>query len=771
MLLSLLLCCLLLAGAAAAAPTTELRIVRYAADGITVLDEKRVDYRWMEATLPVYGDGETHYYHQGPVFEGDPWNPAEDVNVLEKDMGAVKGTSLRDLCNLVGGVSEGETVTVRASDGYRKTFPYRYIYHPDPRQGEMVITWYRAEDGCVPDYRSGMRLVFFADTSTNPWGIHAFGVSDMRECFAEEDWYFFQPGLPTTTGLSVQYVSEILIHSNEEPTGSIEITSTPAGAAVFLDGEETGLFTPCSLAELEVGHHSLSLELEGYARPYDRWVQVRPDAPADIHFDLVRETGSVRVTSAPSGAAILLDGNETNNATPATLAGVATGEHTITLVLDGYENVTVTVEVEADVQEQIDVALPRPGDPAMDPGRVEGAGENISLDPPPTTVPTDPTPLPHTGGESGDAGRGGVLDAVIRCLRDLLARLFGWPEAAPEPVSRPDPLPQETAGTAPAPEETPKREPQPPTANRSGGIFIRSSPDGAAISIDNVAISRRTPQVVYGLRGGYHAVTLAMAADGETAAPSDTRFATRFVWVYPDAVAPVLITPSMIEGVRTLHRRTITITSTSYAGEELTADGEYPPYTLPAAVELERSGAFVTIRRNGTYLSYRVADWIEDGGTFAIEPGKDAPYSVHIESAPAGAAIFVDGFLTGEKTPCTVGGLSDGEHRFLISLPGYLPAEGTVRILPGQRPPDTGVIRCTLEAYPSGSLRVESTPPGGKIHLYGRFTGETTPHTFAGMQIGTYTVKVVGDGGSEGIRDVTVTAGDITRCTIPLGEV
>ena len=34
-------------------------------------------------------------------------NPAEDTNVKEKDMGAVKGTNLRDLIDLAGGMAPG----------------------------------------------------------------------------------------------------------------------------------------------------------------------------------------------------------------------------------------------------------------------------------------------------------------------------------------------------------------------------------------------------------------------------------------------------------------------------------------------------------------------------------------------------------------------------------------------------------------------------------------------------------------------------------------
>jgi hypothetical protein len=59
-----------------------------------------------------------------------------------------------------------------------------------------------------------MRLVFFADTSTNPWGIHAFGNQDWHEAADEQFWYFYRQGdepYPTTTGLTVKYVTRITI--------------------------------------------------------------------------------------------------------------------------------------------------------------------------------------------------------------------------------------------------------------------------------------------------------------------------------------------------------------------------------------------------------------------------------------------------------------------------------------------------------------------------------------------------------------------------------
>jgi hypothetical protein len=228
---------------AVTAATTEVHIVRYAVDNVTVINETTVTYQWMEANLPVMGDGTTHYYHQGPVFVDDAdtdreeqlrWNAAEDSNVQEKDMGAVKGTDLKDLCNLVGGMSPGDTVKIKAADGFTRIFAYENVYMSSARQGPMVITWYHDVDGYVPGYRTAMRLVFFADNSTNPWGIHAFGNNDWRQSAAREYWYYYRQGdekYPTTTGLSVQYVSDILVYSGSTTAADPARTAATAPGA------------------------------------------------------------------------------------------------------------------------------------------------------------------------------------------------------------------------------------------------------------------------------------------------------------------------------------------------------------------------------------------------------------------------------------------------------------------------------------------------------------------------------------------------------------
>ncbi len=229
----------------ACAATTQLHVIRYANDNTTVLNETTVTYQWLEEALPVLGDGSTHYYHQGPVFVNDPdpdieeqlrWNPAEDTN--EKDQGAVKGTNLKDLCDLVGGMSPGETVELKASDGFSKRFAYENVYSYPIRQGPMVITWFK--DGTYPDtgYSDGMKLVFFADDSVNPWGYHMMGNYDWHESAAPEYWYYYTSGseqYPTTTGLSVKYISDIKIYSQEAPP--VPVDTLFDGTVTLIEGE------------------------------------------------------------------------------------------------------------------------------------------------------------------------------------------------------------------------------------------------------------------------------------------------------------------------------------------------------------------------------------------------------------------------------------------------------------------------------------------------------------------------------------------------------
>ena len=231
----LILCTLLLSGIAAAA-TQSVTVQRIADDGKTILLERTVDYRWMEQNLPVIGDGTTHIYLQGPVFEGDRWDPKESVNVETKDNGAVRGTAVTELAKLVGGIPPESSVKIISADGWNKVFSSDYIISPESRMGPMFLAWEKDGKDVSRGYSDGMRLLWWPDTSINEWGYHVFGVADMKATLKEEEWYFYNDQYPTTTGISAQNVAKIQILTEEEIVTEKEIQTFPIIVSGTING-------------------------------------------------------------------------------------------------------------------------------------------------------------------------------------------------------------------------------------------------------------------------------------------------------------------------------------------------------------------------------------------------------------------------------------------------------------------------------------------------------------------------------------------------------
>lgn len=207
--------------------TSSVHVVKYDYDG-TVLAETTKTYEWLRDNLPHQGDGVTHYYHQGPIFEGNVWDPSETQNL--KDKGAVMGTAIKDLCDLVGGMSSENEIMLAAVDGYHEEFAYENIYEPRDEQGVIALCWYSGEDasfgerygtGYPGSYYTAMQIVFLAGT-TNADGQYVFGNSDMQICLPDEKYQHFYEGLPSTNGLSGKWINEVAIYTGEPPVTSGE---------------------------------------------------------------------------------------------------------------------------------------------------------------------------------------------------------------------------------------------------------------------------------------------------------------------------------------------------------------------------------------------------------------------------------------------------------------------------------------------------------------------------------------------------------------------
>jgi PKD repeat protein len=243
--------------------TTEVTVQRYAADGLTPINETSRTYQWMKANLQVYGDGSTHYFSQGPTFnESDYWDNTEWQNVASRDWGAVMGTDLKDLCDLVGGGSPGRDIRVSGSDLVGRDFSYASVYHPDPRQGPMIVAW--KKDGMYPDsgYDEGMRLIMLADAKVNTFGWntsgwHVFGNADMRDAWQPEYWYNYSGKWPSAGGTSVQTIRYIRVFTSDPvPPPSADFSADVRIGHLINGNFETGSFPPWtgnSMATIHTG--------------------------------------------------------------------------------------------------------------------------------------------------------------------------------------------------------------------------------------------------------------------------------------------------------------------------------------------------------------------------------------------------------------------------------------------------------------------------------------------------------------------------------------
>jgi len=128
------------------------------------------------------------------------------------------------------------------------------------------------------------------------------------------------------------------------PTGTVEVTTNPAGAQVAVDGENKGV-SPVTLT-LVPGNHTLQLSGVGDARSIPVSVVAGTQLSQYIELSGGRATtGNLQVKTDPAGAQVSVDGVPRGTA-PTVVRDLAPGEHSVVLTSDAG-SVTQNVTVEA----------------------------------------------------------------------------------------------------------------------------------------------------------------------------------------------------------------------------------------------------------------------------------------------------------------------------------------------------------------------------------------------------------------------------------------
>jgi hypothetical protein len=156
-------------------------------------------------------------------------------------------------------------------------------------------------------------------------------------------------------------VQKLTKAGSEKPvTVLLSVTSTPAGAHVFLDSADIGM-TPITQKTVTEGHHTLRLALLGYD-DFTKSLDFEASTEVEsVHAVLTRQAviapaATLTVTSIPSGTQIFLDGKDTAKTTPSTFT-LDAGTHVIRLALTGHKDYSASVTLQSGDAKTVAAAL------------------------------------------------------------------------------------------------------------------------------------------------------------------------------------------------------------------------------------------------------------------------------------------------------------------------------------------------------------------------------------------------------------------------------
>ena len=153
-------------------------------------------------------------------------------------------------------------------------------------------------------------------------------------------------------GLAVLDKDRLNINVTPKPAfGAVSVTSTPAGAKVYLNGKDSGKKTPCVLEGVPSGSNDIKLQLADYA-PGFRTLEVKDGQTTDVNISLEARFAPVTINTL-QGATIKVNGEVvgTNSYT----ANLIEGVYDIEASLASHETAKKQIEVVANMPQTIEL--------------------------------------------------------------------------------------------------------------------------------------------------------------------------------------------------------------------------------------------------------------------------------------------------------------------------------------------------------------------------------------------------------------------------------
>jgi serine/threonine protein kinase len=173
-----------------------------------------------------------------------------------------------------------------------------YFLKPFATKGTVVVTVTGAVGGTVKfDDRPGTRAEPSVTIDKVTAGAHTLIVE-------EPGYVTFTTQIVTTEATPLFPVKAPL----RRLSGKLLVSSDPAGAAIFLDGKDTEMKTPATLEVEGETLHEITLKLEDYRDERKGELKAPVSGEVPVRLKLVPETIKITVTSSPSGAEVIENG-------------------------------------------------------------------------------------------------------------------------------------------------------------------------------------------------------------------------------------------------------------------------------------------------------------------------------------------------------------------------------------------------------------------------------------------------------------------------------
>ncbi len=477
--------------------------------------------------------------------------------------------------------------------------------------------------------------------------------------------------------------------------GSLLIISNPSNAVIYIQDKKIGK-TPKTITELIPGNYTVEVKHEEY-QTWSEKVEITSDKETTLEAILQAKPGSISIKSKPSGAIILIDGNESGT-TPETINDIECGTHIVELKVDGYEAWSENVEVKANKESHLTATL----------SQITGS-INIKSDPPHAIILIDGKNTGTTPASIKDLSLGTHTVDISMDGYNV------WSESVEIEAKKDKEL------TAKLQE-------------KKGSVNINSKPSGGLILFDSKEAGT-TPKIITDLTAGEHLVEV--SKEGYEHWSENIKVT---------AGKEYTMTAALQEITGSINVNSEPSTAT------ILVDGNKAGQT-PETIENLKPGAHqVEVRMDG------FENWNDN---VEVEAGKENKLTVtlqqltctvNINSKPPDATILIDNSEKG-STPQTIEGLNSGIHEIVIRMTGYQDWNESITVGIDKENKITALLQEI-----TGSINIKSDPLNAMILIDGKKAG-TTPAMIKDLSPGTHLINISTDGYADWKESIDVISG------------